>query len=441
MKVFKPTYKDKTTGETKTAQYWYIGFTDNRQTRHRLRAFTSKKSSERAALKIEELLSSCGVLSPDLQKWIEEIPEFMRQRLIDYELIENRRISENIGKPLLTHLEDFCEGLVADGRKEYYKNQTKRHIETILKGCNFKVWSDIDGNNVKTFLAKSRGSDGYGERTYNSYLRAFKMFCAWLIREDRVAGSDPMKGHSLLKQTEFRKRRRALTLEEIQRLLEATEAAPERYNMTGHERALVYRLALQTGMRAGEIKSLTKASFNFEANPATVHVKPADTKGKRPADLILMKETAELLQEFLSNKETKDKAFSMPHKSNYADMLLADLAETEKTDESGNIIVKAIPYSDDAGRDIDFHALRHTFITNLALAKVHPAVAQKLARHSNIELTMKYYTHVLYKSEVEAIEALHSLSFACLFDAQNRTITDGSKQKNHNNSEKTRLSA
>jgi len=386
MKVFKPTYKDKTTGETKTAQYWYIGFTDNRQIRHRLRAFTSKKSSERAALKIDELLSSCGILSPDLQKWIEEIPEFMRQRFIDYELIENRRISENIGKLLLTHLEDFCEGLAADGRKEYYKNQTKRHIETILAGCQFKIWSDIDGNKVKTFLAKSRGSDGYGERTYNSYLRAFKMFCAWLLREDRVAGSDPMKGHSLLKQTEFRKRRRALTLEEIQRLLEATEAAPERYNMTGHERALVYRLALQTGMRAGEIKSLTKASFDFEANPATVHVKPADTKGKRPADLILMKETVELLHEYLSNKEPQDKAFSMPHKSNTADMLQADLKDAE------------IPYTDDAGRDVDFHSLRHSFITNLARAGVHPSDAMALARHSTITLTMNFYTHTKRES-------------------------------------------
>jgi site-specific recombinase XerC len=428
MKVFKPTYKDKH-GKKNNCSHWYLTFTDNRQIRRRLPAFTSKKSTERAAQKIDELLSACGILSPDLQKWIEEIPETMRKKLVSFGLIDNRKISENIGKPLLKHLEDFCEGLVADGRKEYYKKQTKRHIETILEGCQFKIWSDIDGNKVKTFLAKSRGSDGYGERTYNSYLRAFKMFCAWLIREDRVTGSDPMKGHSLIKQTEFRKRRRALTLEEMHRLLETTEAAPIRFNMTGHERALVYRLALQAGLRAGEIKSLRKLSFNFEASPPTVHVEPKTTKGKRPADLILMKDTASFIRDLLSDKAPQDKAFAMPHKANTADMIQADLKDAE------------IPYTDDSGRDVDFHALRHTFITNLALAGVHPAVAQKLARHSSIELTMKYYTHVLHKSEVEAIEALKNLSCACPKDAQRRTSLNSNGQKNIDSDLKTRLSA
>jgi len=44
------------------------------------------------------------------------------------------------------------------------------------------------------------------------------------------------------------------------------------------------------------------------------------------------------------------------------------------------------------GKFADFHSLRHTFITNLALAEVHPAKAQRLARHSTIALTMNVYT-------------------------------------------------
>ncbi|MFW5690732.1 MAG: tyrosine-type recombinase/integrase, partial [Planctomycetota bacterium] len=49
---------------------------------------------------------------------------------------------------------------------------------------------------------------------------------------------------------------------------------------------------------------------------------------------------------------------------------------------------------DDRGRVVDFHALRHTFISNLARAGVHPRNAQALARHSTIDLTMNVYTHV-----------------------------------------------
>lgn len=47
-----------------------------------------------------------------------------------------------------------------------------------------------------------------------------------------------------------------------------------------------------------------------------------------------------------------------------------------------------IEQKDSAGRIADFHTLRHTFVTMLARSGVHPNVAQKLARHSSIGLTM-----------------------------------------------------
>ncbi|MHC4068750.1 MAG: tyrosine-type recombinase/integrase [Planctomycetota bacterium] len=429
MKIYKPTFKDKRTGKTKKCQHWYIGFTDNQQIRRRLPAFSNKRATEKIAEKIEELMSSCGILSPDLQRWIEQIPPKMRKKLVDFGLIDNQRISENLGKPLTEHLTDFCAGLAADNRKTSYIKQTETAIHRVLSGCKFKVWTDIDGNKVKTFLAKSRGPSGYGERTYNAYLRAFKEFCRWLMREGRVAGANPLENHGLIKQTEFRKKRRALTVNEVRCLLEATEAAPECFNMSGHERALVYRLALETGIRVGEIRSLKVSSFDFEANPPAVHVEPTDTKGKRPADLLLIPETATVIREFLSDKEPQDVAFAMPHSANTAKMLRKDLEAA------------GIAYRDESGRDVDAHALRHTFITNLALAGVHPAVAQKLARHSSIELTMKFYTHVLHKSEVSAIEALRNLSYTCQKRAQRQTATDVSGWRSYESNAKTPLSA
>jgi len=44
------------------------------------------------------------------------------------------------------------------------------------------------------------------------------------------------------------------------------------------------------------------------------------------------------------------------------------------------------------GKFADFHALRHTFITNLSRANVLPKVAQSLARHSDIRLTFSELT-------------------------------------------------
>ena len=64
-----------------------------------------------------------------------------------------------------------------------------------------------------------------------------------------------------------------------------------------------------------------------------------------------------------------------------------------------------IPYEAAAGV-FDFHALRHQFLSDLASSGVHPKVAQELARHSTITLTMDRYSQVLEKQKMDALESL-----------------------------------
>jgi len=64
-----------------------------------------------------------------------------------------------------------------------------------------------------------------------------------------------------------------------------------------------------------------------------------------------------------------------------------------------------IPYRDAEGLFADFHSNRHTFITNLARAKVAPKLAQDLARHSTINLTMNTYTHLGLLERSEAVNS------------------------------------
>ncbi len=69
-----------------------------------------------------------------------------------------------------------------------------------------------------------------------------------------------------------------------------------------------------------------------------------------------------------------------------------------------------IVYRDEDGRVADFHALRHTFISNWARSGVHPKVAQSLARHSTITLTMDRYSHTLIGEQADALKALPDLT-------------------------------
>ena len=71
-----------------------------------------------------------------------------------------------------------------------------------------------------------------------------------------------------------------------------------------------------------------------------------------------------------------------------------------------DLAAAGVPYKDALDRYADFHALRHTFISNLARAGVHPRNAQALARHSTIDLTMNVYTHVAIDDLANDLEAM-----------------------------------
>ena len=89
-------------------------------------------------------------------------------------------------------------------------------------------------------------------------------------------------------------------------------------------------------------------------------------------------------------------AFNIPPSYDTAEMLRADLALAGIADKDGLQVV-------------DFHSLRHTFITNLACSGVHPKVAMDLAGHSDINLTMKRYSHTVMEQRADAVAMLPEL--------------------------------
>jgi len=135
------------------------------------------------------------------------------------------------------------------------------------------------------------------------------------------------------------------------------------------------------------------------------------------------------IKKYLAGKEPTETAFNMPSVSMAAIMIKKDLAAAK------------IAYRDESGRDIDFHSLRHTFCSNLALAGVHPTVAQQLARHADIKITMKYYTHVLHESKVKAIDSVSVLTQSCLNGRINETFVDSDRKKNLDNRVKSKIVA
>ncbi|MFO0493402.1 MAG: tyrosine-type recombinase/integrase, partial [bacterium] len=91
------------------------------------------------------------------------------------------------------------------------------------------------------------------------------------------------------------------------------------------------------------------------------------------------------------------------------DLVFAGLARVESRDGK-EVVIK----TDDRGRTIDIHALRHTFGTHLSKAGVPLRTAQAAMRHSDPSLTANVYTDPKLLDVAEAVASLPDLPLAAV---------------------------
>lgn len=173
-------------------------------------------------------------------------------------------------------------------------------------------------------------------------------------------------------------------------------------------------IALQTGMRQGEVCALKwdsvdlekknlyiKHTINRDAENELNLKAPKTKKSKR--NIKLMDETVkelrhqkniQRLNKIVLGKDYQDEGYVCswpdgrvidPH---YVCNRFAKLVKTH-----------GFP-------DLTFHGLRHTHATLLLLAEVHPKVVSERLGHSSITITLDLYSHVLPDMQQEAVEKL-----------------------------------
>ncbi len=329
---------------------------------------------------------------------------------------------EHRKKAIAQHVADYEKHLKAKANEPRYIDLAIGRLKALLAGCKFKSIGQITPSGVANWLRDQRDANAFGKATSNDYLVAAKAFCNWLVRERRF-GHNPLAHLQRLNvDTDVRRKRRVLTMDELDRLIAAAEKSKGRLGrMGGADRAIVYRLAAFTGLRAQEIASLTPRAFALDANPPTVTVEACYSKHRRKDVLPLAEDLCRRLRTYLARRE-KEKRRSgeerlWPGKwyRKAGEILQRDLAAARQAwveDATGTAERKCRDHSDylrtvdTAGQVVDFHSLRHGFITHLVMANVPPKVAQALARHSTITLTMDRYTHLGMGDLVEAVGRL-----------------------------------
>ncbi len=302
-------------------------------------------------------------------------------------------------RPLAEHLNDFEAALIAKAVTDHQSNQVVARCRKIIAGCGFKKLTDLSPSAVANYL-RERRQEGLSIQTSNHYLAAVKAFANWLVKDRRILTNPLTHLAKLNAKVDIRHERRALSSDELARLVQATEQSQESFRgLDGTTRGMLYRIATLTGLRASELASLTSASFDLTNDPPIVTLEAAYSKHRREDVLPLHPDLVIRLRQWFTVRERlsgdSEVILSMDRGSSAKPERLFPGTWTEKAAKMLRADLEAarVQYETEEGF-CDFHSLRHTFISNLVSAGVHPKVAQQLARHSSIALTMDRYTHL-----------------------------------------------
>jgi integrase len=361
--------------------------------------------------------------------------------------------AEHKRRPLSEHLEDYRRDLEARDNEPRYVRLVFSRLQALLTGCNFHFMDDLSASAVMDWLAdlrtrgearaplpegqalftmkevatllgitlpsvgdaisrhglevvyqkkrrllpraavellQDRRAQGVSVQTTNYYLSHLKSFCRWLVKDRRM--SDNPMAHLEAGNVEADRRhdRRELTGDELRRLLEVTQASTRTFaGLSGQDRYHLYATACGTGFRASGLASLTPESFDLACDMPTVALAARRNKSRKLKVQPLPADLADLLRGYLQRKPGHQPIWAGTWAKSFkaAEMLRLDLEAA------------GIPYAMD-GPDgplyVDFHALRHTYLTLGGQADIDLRTLQELAGHSTPTLTARYSHRRLY---------------------------------------------
>ncbi len=173
---------------------------------------------------------------------------------------------------------------------------------------------DLTRDRVQAALAALRAA-GRSLATCNAHRTAIRGFSRWAWKDGRFS-EDVLAGVQGFNAAEDRRHdRRTLGLDELRNLVAAAQGGPPHQEMTGEARALCYRLAVATGLRFSEIKSVMPGSFRLASDRPTVTVAAGYTKNGEPARLPMPPDLAADLCPYLAGIPEGTPAFPCPRRA------------------------------------------------------------------------------------------------------------------------------
>ena len=254
-------------------------------------------------------------------------------------------------------------GLKGHGWSKDHAEKRAISLRFWVSELQLRALADIDLGKVE---ARSRKllSGGLTGKTVAGYVEGLKALCTWAVKHGFLK-SNPLQAMSRFDVTP-KCPHRAFTEDELRRLL---EAAPP-------ERRLIYKVALCTGYRAGELRALKVKSLDVFG--PSLRLGGDFTKNRRDAEQPIQRELAAELQETAKTKGPDMPLLAMPTKATANENFRRDLKKAR------------IKHITDAGK-ATFHSFRKNYINSVVSSGSDLKTIMTLARHGSAQMSMETY--------------------------------------------------
>jgi integrase len=280
-------------------------------------------------------------------------------------LIPAKPERETAQSPLLDLVSEYVNELTVLGRSADHLRHVRTRLRLLVRECRWTRLADVTPTSFQSWRKQQTTK---APKTLNQYLDVLSAFWTWLRKQSRVTVNPFELVERVDTRGKERIQRRALSDAQVVQLLKVAG-----------KNQLAYMLPLYAGLRRNEAKTLRWSDLVLGESVGLLRLHAAVNKNRKEQSLPLHRELAKALQQ------------QKPANGKEDDLVLVN--GVPDMDEVRTDLEKAgIPFLDERGRRIDYHALRTTFITRLSTMKVHPRLAMELARHSDMRLTMKTYT-------------------------------------------------
>ena len=250
------------------------------------------------------------------------------------------------------HFAAYLNHVQAKGATAGHIADLRRKADRLFAACVIDTLRDINSETLETWLNAER-LKGMAARTRNTYLQAIRGFCTWCVRAGRLMLNPLARVAKADEKIDRRRQRRAMTEAELLKLLQVARMRPlaeygrevvpvaageteatgrirkrsswtkaaltlnglqpaverarsrladnpdfvEKLERLGRERSLIYKTLVLTGLRKGELASLTVGQLELDEPTPFVVLNAADEKNRQGSTIPLRRDLANDLRD------------------------------------------------------------------------------------------------------------------------------------------------